>query len=149
MTSPDKPWWMLVLEGRADETEMPAPGFVRELGITPDGWEYGVARLRWKPPPWTRTPLGWVQGGFLGVPLDMAQSFAVVTLAPEWHGAVTLDMRLTYLEPPYPEEYVVTGRVMKMGRTAAHTEGVIQDMDGRTICTSVSAALVRSYGRES
>ena len=145
MTSPDKPWWQLVLEGRNDELGMPAPGFVGQLGIVPDGWEPGMARLRWSPPAWTRVPLGWVQGGLLGVPLDMAQSFAIVTMAPEWAGAITLDMRLTYLEPAYPEEYVVTGRVLRMGRTAAHTEGIIEDMDGRVICTSVSAALVKTF----
>ncbi|HVL82544.1 MAG TPA: PaaI family thioesterase [Actinomycetota bacterium] len=146
MTTPDRPWWQLVLEGRADEREMPPPRFVRELGIEPAGWEPGVARLRWKPPAWTRVPLGWVQGGILGVPLDMAQSFAIVTLAPEWAGAVTLDMRLTYLEPAYPDEYLVEGRVTRMGKTAAHTEGTVTDMDGRVICTSVSAALVKTYG---
>ncbi|HVE92000.1 MAG TPA: PaaI family thioesterase [Actinomycetota bacterium] len=114
----------------------------------PAGWEpEGIVRLRWEPPLWTRTPAGWVQGGFLAVVLDMAQSFAVVTVSPDGHGAVTLDMGVTFLESPMAESYIVEARTVRAGRTIAHTEGTITDSQGRLVATGRQTNLVRAFRR--
>ena len=143
MTTPAKPWWQIYLEGLAAHGL--EPEFVRNLGIRPAGWEPGVVRLKWEPPAWTRTPAGWVQGGFLGVVLDMAQSFAVVTVAPENHGAVTLDLGVSFLESPMAESYMVEGRSIRTGRRISHTHGSITDSNGTLIATGRQTSIVREF----
>ena len=137
---------MLYLDGEASSS-LPVPGFVAELGIVPESWEPGTVRLRWTPPAWTRTPPGWVQGGFLGVPMDMAMSFAVVTLVEEGKGAVTLDMSTKFLEVPMGESFLVTGTVTRLGGTVAFTEARIEEASGKLVASSSATNMVRNFYR--
>lgn len=140
-----KPWWQLVLDGEASPSvDRPAPEFTGLLGVTPAGWEPGgIVRFNWEPPPFTRTPGGWVQGGFLGVVLDMTQTFAVFTQIPERAMPMTLEMKVSFIAASYASRYVVTGRPVRVGTHAAHTEGTIHDEDGKLIATSTSTHVIR------
>lgn len=147
-----KPWWQRFLdgEGGAPAEGMRPPQFVEALGIRPAGWEEdGTVRLDWTPPPFTRTPGGWVQGGFLGVVLDMAQTFAVFTRLDEGRGPMTLEMKVSYLDASFAEEYRVAARPVRVGRHVAHADGEITDTDGRRIATSTSTHVLRSFRPES
>lgn len=149
MTSPARPWWQLYLDGLAERgAEIPGkPGFVDVVGVEPEGWEpEGVVRLRWRPPANLRTPGGWVQGGFLGVVLDMAQTFAIFTQVPEMHGPMTLEMKVSFVETSLADDYVVTGRVIRLGRHVAHADGTLHDAGGRLVATSTSTHVIRRLG---
>jgi uncharacterized protein (TIGR00369 family) len=146
VTTPDRPWWQLYLDGLAAEGV--APGFVPVLGITPDGWEpEGTVRLRWEPPAFTRTPGGWVQGGFLGVVLDMAQTFALFTRLDEGRAPMTLEMKISYIEASFADRYMVEGRAVRHGRHVGHTDGRITDEEGKLIATSTSTHVIRTFSR--
>jgi acyl-CoA thioesterase len=146
-----KPWWQLYLEGRAEERAGvqggAPPEFVGFMGITPAGWDPdGHVRFGWEPPATTRTPGGWVQGGFQAVVLDMAQTFAIFTLMPELTGPMTLEIKVSYIAPAFADRYAVTARPVRVGKTAAHAEGEIHDEAGKLIATSTSTHVIRKFG---
>lgn len=103
----------------------------------------GFVRLQWHPPDWTRVPAGWVQGGFLGVPLDFAETLAALTALSAATVVVTLDMSINFLEPALAQSFVVSGRVERMGRTIAYTSGEVHDSDGKRIATATATNMLR------
>lgn len=133
-----EPWWKRVVSDLSG-----APDFVPLLGIRPEHIDAGEARFAWEPPAVVRTPGGWVQGGFQGVVLDMVQTFAVFSKLPEGAVPMTLELKVSYLDTAFAERFVVTGRALRVGRTAAHTEGRIEDGDGKLIATSTSTHVIR------
>lgn len=143
-----KHWWHRLMDGSLDVGSPAMPKFVPELGITPRKWEPGYVELDWAPPAYTRTPGGWVQGGFLGVPLDMAQTFALITRLPEGSMPQTLEMKMSYLDGPFAERYVVVGRALRWGKRAGHTDGEIRDTEGKLIATSTSTHVIRQIPPE-
>lgn len=150
MSTPGTPWWHRAFEDGAredpaDERARP-PAFIGMLGIAPESWEpEGVVRFAWEPPAFTRTPGGWVQGGFQSVVLDMAQTFAVFTQIPEGSIAMTLEMKVSYIGAAMPPRFTVVGRAVRVGRTAAHTEGTIHSAEGDLIATSTSTLIVKRF----
>lgn len=147
MTSPARPWWQLFLEGLAAPTDgIPKPEFVDRLGISPDGWEpeTGEVRFVWDPPGWTRTPGGWVQGGFLGVVLDMAQTFALITRLDSGRVTMTLEMKVSFIDPSFGERYTVTARPMRWGRHVGHTEARLETGEGLLVATSTATHVIRT-----
>lgn len=138
MTSPHKPWWLSYLDDPAW-----AHPFIAKLEIDLKDWSEGRIELGWKPPSWTRVPAGWVQGGFLGVPLDMAQTLAAVSLSEPQTLVVTLDMRISFLESSMASEFVVTGKVERLGRRIAYTSGEIHDVDGKRVATASATNMLR------
>jgi uncharacterized protein (TIGR00369 family) len=145
-----KPWWQRYLDGEAGEARVDGPTppeFVEFMGITPAGWTPdGEVRFAWQPPATTRTPGGWVQGGFQAVVLDMAQTFAIFTRMPELTGPMTLEIKVSYIAPAFAERYEVRAHTVRVGRTAAHAEGTIHDDSGRLIATSTSTHVIRTFG---
>ena len=140
----DKPWWQTYLEGGHGGREDWPPSFATSLGLEPAGWDDadGVT-LRWQPPDFTRTPGGWVQGGFLGVALDMAMTIAMFAELGEGRLPMTLEMKTPFIAGPFAQRFVVRGRTVRVGRTVGHTEGTIHDDDGKLIATSTATHIVR------
>lgn len=146
MTTPLKPWWQRFLDGQADlKPESGVPQFVAMLGISPTGWDDdGTVHLAWEPPDWSRTPGGWVQGGFIGVVLDMAQTFALFTRLEAGRGPMTLEMKISYIDSAFTDRYRVSARPIRWGRHVGHTDARLEDTDGKLIATSTATFVIRS-----
>ena len=140
-----EPWWQRYLEGTAEQdVGRSAPEFVGWIGVTPAGWDpSGEVWFDWEPPDITRTPGGWVQGGFQAVVLDMVQTFALFTKLRDGDIPMTLEMKVSYLDAAFPSRYRIVGRALRVGRTAAHTDGRIETPDGTVIATSTATQVIK------
>jgi uncharacterized protein (TIGR00369 family) len=76
--------------------------------------------------------IGLLHGATAAALLDTAMGCAISTMLPAGQGAVTLDLKLTYLRPLSVRSGTVSaeGKVMKLGRQTSYTEGFVRDGSG-------------------
>lgn len=150
METETRHWWQQLMDGELGRDDPMMPAFVEILGIVPTSWDdgAGTVTMSWEPPGFTRTPGGWVQGGFLGVVLDMAQTFALMTKLPVGSMPQTLEMKVSYLDGSWTDRYTVTARALRWGKRAAHTDAELTDLDGKPIATSTATHVVRQMTGE-
>ena len=86
-------------------------------------------------------PMGQVQGGYLCAMLDECMSVACMVASGMTHVAPTLEMKTSFLRPAEPGRLRGVGRVLRLGRTIAFTEGELFDGDGRLLAKASGTAL--------
>lgn len=87
-------------------------------------------------------PMGQIQGGFLCAMLDEVMSVAGVVACGMEKVMPTLEMKTSFLRPALPGQKLRgVGRVVKMGRTIAFTEGELYDGQGRLLAKASATAL--------
>jgi acyl-coenzyme A thioesterase PaaI-like protein len=80
---------------------------------------------------------GVVQGGVLGVLLDFAIAFAVMTRLPPGAGAGTVTLTTQIMRVATPGPGTVDGRLERLGRTLAFGTAELRGSDGKgTIATA-------------
>lgn len=89
-------------------------------------------------------PIGMVHGGYAATLLDSACGCAVHTKLSAAQAYTTLEIKVNYLKPMSAETGTVRaeGRVIRMGRRAAFSEGVLTGSDGSVYATATSTLLV-------
>lgn len=89
-------------------------------------------------------PIGTVHGGYLATLLDSALGCAVHSTLKAGQGYTTLELKVSYLRAVTKETGPIRaeGKVIRAGRRAAFTEGVISDEQGRVCATATSTLLV-------
>jgi len=68
----------------------------------------------------------WFHGGIVSALADIAGAYAVVTVQGEGSGA-TIDLRIDWLKPARKGDLLVTGRVVKTGRTICVADIEVRD----------------------
>jgi len=68
----------------------------------------------------------WFHGGIVSALADIAGAYAVVTVGGEDAGA-TIDLRIDWLKPARKGDLLVTGRVVKTGRTICVADIEVRD----------------------
>ena len=68
----------------------------------------------------------WFHGGIVSALADIAGAYAVVTVVGEGGGA-TIDLRIDWLKPARKGDLLVTGRVVKTGRTICVADIEVRD----------------------
>jgi uncharacterized protein (TIGR00369 family) len=68
----------------------------------------------------------WLHGGIVSALADIAGAYAVVTVAGEDSGA-TIDLRIDFFKPARKGDLLVTGRVVKTGRTICVADIEVRD----------------------
>ena len=68
----------------------------------------------------------WFHGGIVSALADIAGAYAVVTVGGEGSGA-TIDLRIDWLKPARKGDLLVTGRVVKTGRTICVADIEVRD----------------------
>jgi uncharacterized protein (TIGR00369 family) len=76
--------------------------------------------------------IGLLHGATAAALLDTAMGCAISTMLPAGQGAVTLDLKLTYLRPLSVRSGIISaeGKVIKLGRQTSYTEGFVRDGSG-------------------
>jgi uncharacterized protein (TIGR00369 family) len=75
---------------------------------------------------------GLLHGATAAALLDTAMGCAISTMLPAGQGAVTLDLKLTYLRPLSVKSGTISaeGKLIKLGRQTSYTEGFVRDGAG-------------------
>jgi uncharacterized protein (TIGR00369 family) len=76
--------------------------------------------------------IGLLHGAAAAALLDTAMGCAISTMLPAGQGAVTLDLKLTYLRPLSVRSGTISaeGKVIKLGRQTSYAEGLVRDGTG-------------------
>jgi uncharacterized protein (TIGR00369 family) len=76
--------------------------------------------------------IGLLHGATAAALLDTAMGCAISTRLPAGQGAVTLDLKLTYLRPLSVRSGTISaeGKLIKLGRQTSYAEGFVRDGSG-------------------
>jgi uncharacterized protein (TIGR00369 family) len=93
-------------------------------------------------------PMGQIQGGFLCAMLDEVMSVAGVVASGMQNVMPTLEMKTSFLRPAMPGQKLRgVGRVVKMGKNIAFTEGELYDAEGRLLAKATGTAMPTPLSR--
>jgi uncharacterized protein (TIGR00369 family) len=102
--------------------------FADELGIRAERVDEGVARIVFEAGDRHLNEHGTVHGGAIATLVDVAMGMAVVAADADAR-PVTIEMKVTYLEPVRPGELVVVAKVRKHGRRVSIVEAEVTQED--------------------
>ncbi|MBW3541233.1 MAG: PaaI family thioesterase [Planctomycetes bacterium] len=87
--------------------------------------------------------LGLLHGGVTATLLDTAMGYAAVTVAPEGHHAVTVQINVNYVRPAAAGERLeASGRIVHSGRKTAVTTGEVRSGDGGALVATGTATFM-------
>ncbi|MEW6642285.1 MAG: PaaI family thioesterase [Pseudomonadota bacterium] len=107
---------------------LPPPPMAKLMGFSVLVVEPGLIGMALEPHESLENTMGMLHGGAAATLLDTVMGCAVSTLLPAGQGAVTLDLKLTYLRPLSARSGTVTaeGKVIKLGRQTSYAEGFVR-----------------------
>lgn len=126
--------------------EIPPPPFVQFLGDTTPAFGDGTFKTTIPSSPWFTSPSGTIYGGVIAYAADVALMGAVGTTLDRNDLAATLDLKVLFLRPAFPDGRPLTieARVMHRGRTFATGQADITNADGKTVAFATSSATIRT-----
>ncbi len=74
--------------------------------------------------------IGFLHGGVSATLADLAAGFAAFTLIKEGQTLVTIELKISYLNPGIGEKALAIGTVLKIGQKVAFAEAEIYSMQG-------------------
>ena len=89
-------------------------------------------------------PAGVLQGGILAAMLDDAMAISATALHDFKKLVPTLDMKVNYLRPVFPESLIIEGEVVKSGRKIVYLAGRIYDAKNRLCVTATATAQLKA-----
>ena len=105
-------------------------GFREYAGLEVESLDDGDARVTLDAGDRHLNPHGTVHGGLLATMVDTAMGAAVATTTEDGEAPVTIEMKVTYLEPGKPGRLVADAHVRKRGRRITIVEAeIVQDDD--------------------
>lgn len=121
--------------------------FIRHMGISLVSLEKGLAELGLGIQEYHLQQNGFTHGGVTATLCDVATGIAAYTVAAEGKNVVTVDLKISYLNPSVSKQVKAVGKVVKSGNFLIFCEGMIYDImpDGTerpvASCTSIMAAV--------
>jgi uncharacterized protein (TIGR00369 family) len=111
---------------------LPEPPMARLIDFRLRVAEPGRIVMELEPHESLENTIGLLHGATAAALLDTAMGCAISTMLPAGQGAVTLDLKLTYLRPLSVRSGTISaeGKVMKLGRQTSYTEGFVRDGSG-------------------
>ena len=111
---------------------LPEPPMARLIDFRLRVAEPGRIVMELEPHESLENTIGLLHGATAAALLDTAMGCAISTMLPAGQGAVTLDLKLTYLRPLSVQVgYHLGGRkAVKLGRQTSYTEGFVRDGAG-------------------
>ena len=142
----DRSTFLEIVEKRTSGNS-PAP-FVELFAVTQARGEPGSFNISFKGNPWLTSPVGSVYGGVLAFIADLALTGAFSTTLSTSETAATLDLKVQFLRPVFPDGRDLTARaeVVHRGRSLAVAQGDIVNADGKKVVVMTSSAAIRSGG---
>lgn len=122
----------------------PVP-FAELLGVRIAHREPGLARVELD----TRTELmnshGAAHGGVVMTLADIALAVAAMTLDPTSRGAVTIELKVSFLSPG-TGRLVAEGRCLRAGKSLSFSEGEVRDGEGKMVAKALGTFRLK-HGR--
>ena len=111
---------------------LPPPPMARLIGFRMAVAEPGRIMMELEPDESLENTIGLLHGATAAALLDTAMGCAISTMLPAGQGAVTLDLKLSYLRPLSVRSGVIQaeGKLVKLGRQTSYTEGFVRDGKG-------------------
>jgi uncharacterized protein (TIGR00369 family) len=111
---------------------LPEPPVARLIDFRLRVAEPGRIVMELEPHESLENTIGLLHGATAAALLDTAMGCAISTMLPAGQGAVTLDLKLTYLRPLSVRSGIISaeGKVIKLGRQTSYTEGFVRDGSG-------------------
>src|SRR3954453_21937537 len=111
---------------------LPPPPMARLIDFRLRTAEPGRIVMELEPHESHENTIGLLHGATAAALLDTAMGCAISTMLPAGQGAVTLDLKLTYLRPLSVRSGTISaeGKVIKLGRQTSYTEGFVRDGGG-------------------
>jgi uncharacterized protein (TIGR00369 family) len=122
------------------------PGSFQFLGLEIAELEGGVGycKLRAQGKAQFCNPGGVMQGGILAAMLDDAMAISATALHEFKKIVPTLDMKVNYLRPVFPEALTIEGEVVKSGRRIAYLAGRLYDAEDKLCVTATATAQLKA-----
>ena len=111
---------------------LPEPPMARLIDFRLRIAEPGRIVMELEPHESLENTVGLLHGATAAALLDTAMGCAISTMLPAGQGAVTLDLKLTYLRPLSVRSGTISaeGKLIKLGRQTSYTEGFVRDGAG-------------------
>ena len=111
---------------------LPEPPMARLIDFRLRVAEPGRIVMELEPHEGLENTIGLLHGGAAAALLDTAMGCAISTMLPAGQGAVTLDLKLTFLRPLSVKSGTISaeGKVIKLGRQTSYAEGFVRDGSG-------------------
>ena len=113
------------------------------------GWELldfdfdkGWIKVGFSPRPEFRNLSGHIQGGFISAMLDDTLGPAILIKTSGEYMGPTIDLHTHFLSPLKLGPATAEGRVTKLGKRVAFTEGQLFDVDGKLCARATSSTLL-------
>ena len=92
---------------------------------------------------WLSTSAGTVQGGFTAMLAEAALSAAVFSTAPAGTATATLDLKVNYLRPVFPdgEDLRARARVLHRGRTIAIASAELLNAEDKPVALATGSSM--------
>jgi uncharacterized protein (TIGR00369 family) len=111
---------------------LPEPPMARLIDFRLCVAEPGRIVMELEPHEGLENTIGLLHGATAAALLDTAMGCAISTRLPAGQGAVTLDLKLTYLRPLSVRSGTISaeGKLIKLGRQTSYAEGFVRDGSG-------------------
>jgi uncharacterized protein (TIGR00369 family) len=111
---------------------LPEPPMARLIDFRLRVAEPGRIVMELQPHEALENTIGLLHGATAAALLDTAMGCAISTMLPAGQGAVTLDLKLTYLRPLSVRSGTIEaeGKAIKLGRQTSYAEGYVRDAAG-------------------
>jgi uncharacterized protein (TIGR00369 family) len=111
---------------------LPEPPMARLIDFRLRVAEPGRIVMELEPHESLENTIGLLHGATAAALLDTAMGCAISTMLPAGQGAVTLDLKLSYLRPLSVRSGKISaeGKIIKLGRQTSYTEGFVRDGAG-------------------
>jgi uncharacterized protein (TIGR00369 family) len=111
---------------------LPEPPMARLIDFRLRVAEPGRIVMELEPHEGLENTIGLLHGATAAALLDTAMGCAISTMLPAGQGAVTLDLKLTYLRPLSVRSGKISeeGKLVKLGRQTSYAEGFVRDGAG-------------------
>ena len=111
---------------------LPEPPMARLIDFRLRVAESGQIVMELEPHEGLENTVGLLHGATAAALLDTAMGCAISTMLPAGQGAVTLDLKLTFLRPLSVKSGTISaeGKLIKLGRQSSYAEGFVRDGAG-------------------
>jgi uncharacterized protein (TIGR00369 family) len=123
--------------------ELPRPPIHHLTGLRLAEAEEGRTVVSLPCSKWLSTSAGTVQGGFTAMLAESAMTGAAFSTAPADTAVATLDFKVNYLRPVFPdgEEITARARILHRGRTLVVAEADITNAEGKTVALATGSSM--------
>lgn len=123
--------------------ELPEPPIHHLTGLRIERADEGEVEMALPCTKWLSTSAGTVQGGFTAMLAEAALAAAVFSTAPAGTATATLDLKVNYLRPVFPDDRDIKARarVLHRGRTIAIASTEIANADGKPVALATGSTM--------